>query len=196
MGKREQAKQRTRKVIIDAAKELFIWNGFLNTSTKEIADKAGIAHGTLFFHFPKKESLILEIFDREGMYITDQLHQVLHDTYGVEELLHRYLLFLEEEEDFFAIIAREFPYYPEKLKQRLLFREIGIRSYFLTALNIGKAEGRYRNLDVTAALTFLFGTINYLLSHREQLAGKQSIIALKKELIINTFLRIINYKED
>ena len=196
MGKRKEAKQRTRKQLVDVAKGLFIRNGFLQTTTKQIAAQAGVAHGTLFFHFPTKESLILEIIDREGLYITDQLHQLLHDTSEIEVLLERYLTFLAGEEDFYATIAREMPYYPEKLQQRLLFREVGIRSYFLTALNRGVAEGHYQDLDIPAALTFLFGTIKYLLSHRELLVGKQSVIAHKKALLINTFLRIINFKED
>ncbi len=52
----------TRKdCILRAARELFAEQGFDGTSTSEIAEKAGVAHGTVFHHFKTKENLLLEM---------------------------------------------------------------------------------------------------------------------------------------
>lgn len=56
VGRRE----RTRSALQEAAAELFIEHGFDATSTRQIADRAGVSEMTLFRHFATKEALLLE----------------------------------------------------------------------------------------------------------------------------------------
>ncbi len=51
-----------RRVILDAALTLFTERGFHGTSTSLIAQKAGIATGTLFHYFKTKEELIESLY--------------------------------------------------------------------------------------------------------------------------------------
>lgn len=41
--------------ILDVAEDLFAVRGFDGTSTNDILEKAGIARGTLYYHFKSKE---------------------------------------------------------------------------------------------------------------------------------------------
>src|SRR3954453_6140585 len=50
-------KSATRKRILEAAKDLFLADGWNNTTTRGIATAAGIATGTLFNYFPTKEAI-------------------------------------------------------------------------------------------------------------------------------------------
>jgi len=50
-----------KSAILLAATELFAENGYDGTSTAQIAERAGVAHGTLFHHFGNKENLLVEI---------------------------------------------------------------------------------------------------------------------------------------
>ena len=50
-------KSATRQRILEAAKALFLAEGWNNTTTRGIAVAAGIATGTLFNYFPTKESI-------------------------------------------------------------------------------------------------------------------------------------------
>lgn len=50
-----------REAILSAARALFAEKGYDGTSTAEIAERAGVAHGTLFHHFRTKENLLLEM---------------------------------------------------------------------------------------------------------------------------------------
>lgn len=52
-----EAKQATRRRILQAAERLFNSNGFDGTTTRDIARAAGIAAGTLFNYFPGKEAV-------------------------------------------------------------------------------------------------------------------------------------------
>jgi AcrR family transcriptional regulator len=88
MGLREQKKSKTRKLISDIARDLFIEKGFAVVTVAEIAKKAEVAVATVFNYFPTKESIL---FDREdeidaeiiaairdrkkGQSILDALHQ-------------------------------------------------------------------------------------------------------------------------
>src|SRR5260370_34104598 len=50
-----------RKAIVKAAVPLFARKGFAGTTTKELAEAAGISEGLLFRHFPSKKHLYGEI---------------------------------------------------------------------------------------------------------------------------------------
>jgi AcrR family transcriptional regulator len=50
-----------RKAIVAAAVPLFARKGFAGTTTKELAEAAGISEGLLFRHFPSKKQLYSEI---------------------------------------------------------------------------------------------------------------------------------------
>ncbi|MDR6772973.1 helix-turn-helix domain-containing protein [Azospirillum sp. BE72] len=51
-----------RRAIVDAALPLFARKGFAATTTKEIAQAAGVSEGLIFKHFPSKASLYEAIF--------------------------------------------------------------------------------------------------------------------------------------
>jgi AcrR family transcriptional regulator len=53
-----QEKKLTRQRILDAAVNLFRTRGYEPTTTRDIADGADIATGTLFNYFPTKEAII------------------------------------------------------------------------------------------------------------------------------------------
>jgi AcrR family transcriptional regulator len=59
---RQQQKANTRSKIKAVAKTAFLTQGIEATSTRYLSDKAGIAVGTLFVHFPDKLSLVKDIF--------------------------------------------------------------------------------------------------------------------------------------
>lgn len=53
-----ETKAATRQRILDAARKLFASKGFDTGNTREIADAAGIATGTLFNYFATKEAIL------------------------------------------------------------------------------------------------------------------------------------------
>ncbi|MGI9612730.1 MAG: TetR/AcrR family transcriptional regulator [Acidimicrobiales bacterium] len=61
-GKRERNKADKQRRILGAAKELFQEQGFAETTTAQISDKAGIGAGTLYLYFESKEELLIEVF--------------------------------------------------------------------------------------------------------------------------------------
>jgi len=61
-GLRERARTDKRERILAAGRLLFARDGFHGTTTREIAQHAGIGTGTLFLYFPEKRDLLLQLF--------------------------------------------------------------------------------------------------------------------------------------
>ncbi len=64
-GRRELQKQDRERRIIAAARRLFDRKGYADTAMEEIAERAGLAVGTLYNYFPSKDELLLAILRRE-----------------------------------------------------------------------------------------------------------------------------------
>lgn len=60
LDQRLSAEQR-RQAIVQAALPLFARKGFANTTTRELAEAAGVSEALIYKHFPSKESLYAEI---------------------------------------------------------------------------------------------------------------------------------------
>jgi AcrR family transcriptional regulator len=71
----------TRRQIVQAAKEVFSRRGVHETSSKEIADIAGVSIGSFYAYFKDKKSLLLEVLDD---YLEGQFHRIWE---GIPEAL-------------------------------------------------------------------------------------------------------------
>ena len=72
-GKRQLQKIATREHIIETAMSVYIAQGF-SVPTHTIAQKAGVAHGTIFVHFPTREALLFQALARFADDIGNKLH--------------------------------------------------------------------------------------------------------------------------
>ena len=61
--KRAERSRRTREKVIQAARELFIAQGYGATSLQEVADRAGVAVQTVYFVFGNKRTLFKDVVD-------------------------------------------------------------------------------------------------------------------------------------
>ncbi|MDR0848191.1 MAG: TetR/AcrR family transcriptional regulator [Propionibacteriaceae bacterium] len=66
MGLREKKADRTRRLLIDVAVELFFEYGFDQVTMEQIAEQAEIGTSTLYRYFPSKDLLLLAPLDLEG----------------------------------------------------------------------------------------------------------------------------------
>jgi len=65
MNRRARRKEETLRRIEEAGWRLFTRCGYEATSTREIAEAADIAAGTLFNYFPEKRSLLIHLMQRQ-----------------------------------------------------------------------------------------------------------------------------------
>lgn len=63
---RARAALERREQLLDTAETLFLEHGYAGTSTKRIAETAGVAEGLVFHYFGTKDALLLEVFSRRA----------------------------------------------------------------------------------------------------------------------------------
>lgn len=144
-----------KKVLMETATRLFAEKGYHNTSTLEIAEAAGVAHGTLFYHYKNKEGIIYEIFRHSGeVYIRELRATVDRHKEGmkkIEALLKFNATFSQKHSKQLLIFLRDFP---EKLmKENSPLKDLvkstrdQVVAIIAQCLEIGIADGTIRTLN-------------------------------------------------
>src|SRR3954469_2506916 len=88
-GKREQKKRDKEARIRAAALALFREKGYAAATTREVAERAGIATGTLFLYVKSKEELVDFVFTGEIAAVVEEAFRTLPRKGDVlERLLH------------------------------------------------------------------------------------------------------------
>lgn len=89
--RRADQREETRETIRRAAFELFSTRGFDDTTTQAIAERAGVAHGTVFVHASDKADLLfLVMHDRLDKVVRDQFESMPPATEArlIDRLMH------------------------------------------------------------------------------------------------------------
>jgi len=86
--RRQVQKEDTRKIIQDTAYTLFAEIGYTETTMRILADRAGVALGTIFKHFPDKPSLLVAAFQDDLGRIIHEAFQALPESGIKEQLLY------------------------------------------------------------------------------------------------------------
>src|SRR5499426_3640665 len=71
-----------RRQIVEVAAELFSQRGFNGTTTKEIAERAGVSQAIIFRHFPSKEAIYSAILDHKVKQAAERIQSHLQDAAG------------------------------------------------------------------------------------------------------------------
>lgn len=61
--KRHLRSIKTRQKLLQAAKEVFMEEGFQKTTIKQVIEKAEVGYGTAYVHFKGKEELLIVLMD-------------------------------------------------------------------------------------------------------------------------------------
>ena len=158
-----------RRRILDAAREVFVQNGFAQTPMSLVAERAGVGKGTLYEYFSSKEDLFahlvvtacrdsLETLSSAGGQDDDPV-QVLRDAIGfivnvaLRENLDIYRLFY----DFWGVSLRH------RLEAQKKLREVegAFRGFMMALLRRGQDAGSIRpDVDPELWMTGLMAAVD------------------------------------
>lgn len=102
----------TEEIILDSARHLFATRGFSPTSIDKIAKNAGLAKGTIFYHFPDKEKILTTMFQEELIKHKRSLEEIVKKNIGLEKQTEEIVNFIIKE----IIVNRDI--------HRILFRNL------------------------------------------------------------------------
>ncbi|WP_100332601.1 TetR/AcrR family transcriptional regulator [Bacillus xiapuensis] len=82
----------TREMIMEAARDLFIENGYRHTSMRQIAKKLNYSHGAIYYHFKNKAALFFALVEANFSSLNEMLEEVMASSLSAEEKLENVLL--------------------------------------------------------------------------------------------------------
>ncbi|MDH7504565.1 MAG: TetR/AcrR family transcriptional regulator [Candidatus Acetothermia bacterium] len=156
-------KEDKRERIRDAAISVFAEKGFSEARADEIAERAGVAVGTIYNYFANKEAILIDIFEaeftrlkefyqhlrRSGLPVVEQIRQILKEHFAR----------LEERQELIRVLQRErFKLLEHPGAEPLeLYREIV--AYVEELLREGIENGLLRECNPRIIAHALFGAV-------------------------------------
>ena len=145
-----QSEDQTRTRILKAAQRLFASLGYDGTTTRELAQAAGVAEGTLFRHFANKKAILIEVATQGWIEIlTDLLTELseMGSYKAVAQVMRRRMWNFQKNADMMRVCFMEAQFHPE-LRDRIQSEVIDKMSdvaeaFFQTAMD----KGIYRPMN-------------------------------------------------
>ena len=180
--KRKRRAEERRKQLIDTALGLFAAKGFESTTTKDIAEAAGVAQGLIYHYFGGKEELLFAAAERHGFLPRLRVILAASGERPAREVLPRvvqdFRALLGEKDDLVRVFFRESQVNPDV--GRKLAETIGEGVELLSGyLGARIATGELRDLDPEAAAKALLYAVQMAHMTREP-AG-----AFERQLVEN-----------
>ena len=72
---RDQKKAESRRRILESARDVFFRDGFMRANLDEMAEKAGVAKGTLYRYFESKADLYVAVLAENGAVFTQKMRE-------------------------------------------------------------------------------------------------------------------------
>ncbi len=178
----------SRGAILTAARSVFARKGFKGTSTREVADAAGVNNAMIYYHFKDKDALYRSVFTDSFAAMTAIWEDPIFSSNEpirrkITTFVEGYIRFHQANEELRRIMAMEFAgsggdicwicdkYFSETFTRlRGLFQE-GIRT------------GELRKFDPGVAVISLLGIIVHnfiMLPFSEKVVGKAADLSTKK----------------
>ena len=150
----------TRDRILQAAQRLFASQGFDGTTTRDLAQAAGVAEGTLFRHFANKKAILVEVATNGWVEIlTDLLTELseMGSYKAVAQVMRRRMWNMRKNVDMMRVCFMEVQFHQD-LRDRIQTEVIDkmtdvAEAFFQTAMD----KGIYRRMDAKLVAKVFLG---------------------------------------
>ncbi|HPS46052.1 MAG TPA: TetR/AcrR family transcriptional regulator [Bacteroidales bacterium] len=150
----------TEKIILDAAKKVFLVKGFDGARMQEIADEAGINKALVHYYFRSKENLFDAIFKEAFQQFMPQVAEIVNSEESliriIEKFSDMYTRMLLNNPHLPMFILHEINRNPEQLAEK--FRSFGVKPEQLVQVFQKKcSQENYRVIDPRHLIVNLLG---------------------------------------
>ncbi|CAI6030846.1 TetR/AcrR family transcriptional regulator [Cohnella sp. JJ-181] len=160
--------------ILAAAIEVFAAKGYAGSSTSEIAQRAGVAEGTIFRHYRTKKDLLVSIVTPAMMrmmapFVIRGFGSVLEGEYDsleqfVRRMIDNRIDFVSRNKRLFRIIAQELPFHPEVREQFKSILLTQVMARITVVIERFQREGKIAPLPAPTVARLIASTlIGYIL---------------------------------
>lgn len=148
--------------ILEGAMKVFAENGFHKSQVSRIAKEAGVADGTIYLYFKKKEDILTSLFQEKLGELVEKFNRAVDESVSPKDALRKIceIHFGELENNIHMAYLTQIELRQSDLELR---KEIGLalKRYIILIENIlekGKNDGSFRSdLDVKLVRLLIFG---------------------------------------
>jgi AcrR family transcriptional regulator len=184
--------------ILAAAQHLFARQGFEKTTTRQLAEAAGIAEGTLFRHFENKKAILVAVVTQGwSEMLTDLLTQLseMGSYRSVAQMMRERMLTLHQQADLMRVCFMEAQFHPD-LRDRIQTEIINKMTSVVEAfIQTGIERGTYRSLNPKIVARVFLGMFmiagfsqNTLMDENSSLAFQQEMAETLADIFLNGIL--------
>lgn len=178
---RKKLREVRATMILDVAESILAEKGYHETSMDEIAARAGVAKGTLYQHFPRKEDLVTALFERGLILFVQKVQAAASSDLPARARLEQILRYVYQEQrgrhaQLLQLLSQQ-----GEIRSSLKEQEGRLHGYLEQAtssirvmLEEGKARGEF---DATLSTELMLLTFMHALglSRREQLFVQEKL---------------------
>ncbi len=150
----------TRVRILQAAQRLFASFGFDGTTTRDLAQAAGVAEGTLFRHFPNKKAILVEVATQGWVEIlTDLLTELseMGSYKAIAQVMRRRMWNMQKNVEIMRVCFMEAQFHPDlrdRIQSEVIDKMTNVaEAFFQTAMD----KGIYRQMDAKIVAKVFLG---------------------------------------
>lgn len=188
---RQQQKEQTRQTLLQAAYLVFSQGGIMTARMSDIAEAAGVSHGTVFAHFATQEALITEVIDTYGGQIALRTHELAGGCERMEDMLRAHLAGIAEFEPFYTRLVIENRMLPTAARDVWVGIQSAISFHFSQVAQREAQAGRIIVQPAHLLFNTWLGLVHYYLANGDLFAPDGGVIARYGDTLVNSFLQLI-----
>jgi AcrR family transcriptional regulator len=151
-----------RDAILEAALHLFVERGYHGTAVPTIADRAGVAAGTIYHHFASKEELVNAVFRLWKERIAREVHTNFPAAAPPREQFHamwnQMAAFALANPEAFSFL--EFHHHASYLDAENKALDAGLKQFAALVIGHAQSSGIIRPMEPVLLMELVFGAFN------------------------------------
>lgn len=186
---RQKQKEKTREVLLKTAYEVFCEKGILGTRMADIAQAAGVSHGTVFLHFDTQETLVTQVVEYYCGRIAARTHELSDENGTLRELLTAHLQGIMTFEPFYTRLVIENRLLPQGARDAWMGVQSAISFHFsrAAAREMGGAD-----TEVSLLFNSWMGLVHYYLANSDLFDPEGQIIRRYGETLTDFFMKMVS----
>jgi TetR/AcrR family fatty acid metabolism transcriptional regulator len=158
-----------RRAILDAAVKVVAEKGYYSARTAEIAEKAGVAAGTIYNYFKNKDDLLISIFNERLGEMIDTLSAAMNEMDNADEkialIVTSVMRLCQTDRDLAEIIVVELRQSAKFLTGEAMIKLLEFLALIEKVIAEGQEKGIYRSeVDPALIAILLLGCMEVVLS--------------------------------
>ena len=191
MTSRQVQKEQTRELLINTAYEVFSEKGIINTRMSDIAQRAGVSHGTVFVHFDTQEAMLTEIIGKYCQRIALRTYELADSCSDIRDILSAHLEGIKEFEPFYTRLVIENRMLPPASRDAWVSIQSAVAFHFGEVVERESKESKCADIPTYMLFNMWLGLVHYYLMNGDLFAPEGEVIKRYGETMIENYMKLI-----